>query len=226
MIERQYKIDKPQGIFISVEGIDGAGKTTHVEFIRNYLQEQYGLTSIITREPGGTGLGEELRNLLLHGSHHIEPITELFLMFASRQELISKIIVPNLVKGVCVITDRFIDASIAYQGFGRGIGIDAVNKLANLLKPTLKPDLTFLFDVSLKTAFERVAKHAKQDRIELEHEQFFAKVKHGYLSLAKQDQSRIKVLDTGDTIAKTQQLIIAYLDELLLNNGYKRPEKL
>ena len=117
-----------RGLFISVEGIDGAGKSTHVDFISRYLKDK-GYEVVTTREPGGTVLGEKIRDLLLHNDEEIHRITELLLMFASRQQLIAELIEPNLAKGVCVIADRFIDASIAYQAYGRGIGREKLDKI-------------------------------------------------------------------------------------------------
>jgi dTMP kinase len=121
-----FAMPTKHGLFISVEGIDGAGKTTHVELIKGHL-EQRGYEVIITREPGGTMLGEDLRNILLHSRHNMHYITELLLMFASRQELIHNVIMPNLNQGICIISDRFIHASIAYQGYGRGIDIKKID---------------------------------------------------------------------------------------------------
>lgn len=203
-----------KGSFISVEGIDGAGKSTHLEFIGNYLKDK-GIDSIVTREPGGTEVGEMLRDILLHSRHSLHHLTELLLMFASRQELIHNIIVPHLERGVWVIADRFIDASIAYQGVGRKIGIDKVRQIASLLEPNLQTDITFLFDVTLATALRRVAKDGKQDRIEREEEGFFASIKQAYLELAKAEPQRIKILNTDKTKEETRSAIGSYLDTFL-----------
>ena len=203
-----------RGLFISVEGIDGAGKSTHLEFIGNYLETK-GIKSIVTREPGGTEIGEMLRDILLHSKHNIHRVTELLLMFASRQELIHNVIMPNLDRGIWVIADRFIDASIAYQGVGRKIGVEAVRQVANLLEPHLQTDLTFLFDVSLDKALRRVAKHGKQDRIEREEEGFFASIQQAYWELAKAEPQRIKVLNTDKTKEETRATISLYLDKFL-----------
>ena len=202
-----------KGLFISVEGIDGAGKSTHVNFIREYL-ESYGKEVITTREPGGTELGEQIRNLLLH-SDNMHKNTELLLMFASRQELLDKILCPNLENGVCVIADRYVDASLAYQGAGRGLGLQKVYQVMNWLEPVLLPDLTFLFNVPLSEALFRVAKKKNKDRIEHESVDFFTRVQDAYLSIAKEESQRVKVISTCQTKAKTRSEIIRHLDYLL-----------
>lgn len=203
-----------KGLFISIEGVDGAGKSTHVNFIRDYL-EQNGLTVILTREPGGTKLGEKIRDLLLHNLEPIHRISELLLMFASRQQLIEEIIVPNLAKGFCVLADRFVDASIAYQGGGRGLGSAKVKQIINLLEPQLKTDLTLLFDVPLKVAAKRVASVKHRDRIEQEEESFFIRVQDTYHQIVKEEPGRVKLISTAGSIEDTQAEIIKYLSNLL-----------
>lgn len=203
-----------RGLFISVEGIDGAGKSTHLEFIADYLSK-HGKNSIITREPGGTILGEKIRDLLLHNQAPIHRISELCLMFASRQELISSVIEPNLVQGICVLSDRFVDASIAYQAYGREIGIAKVRSIAKLLEPQLIPNLTFVFDVPLNVAIRRVTQHKAPDRIEQEDLSFFAKVQQGYRDLVKNEPQRVKLIDTAREITLTREQIGQHLDHLL-----------
>ncbi|HLX54674.1 MAG TPA: dTMP kinase [Aquella sp.] len=202
-----------KGLFISVEGIDGAGKSTHVNFIREYLESK-GKTVILTREPGGTELGEQIRNLLLHSSN-MHPNTELLLMFASRQELIDKVLCPNLEKGICVVADRFVDASLAYQGAGRGLGMDKVRQVINCLAPALSTDLTFLFNVPLSIALERVAKNKNKDRIEKESIEFFTKVQDAYLDIAAAEPERMKIIKTNRNRTETRTEIIQHLDYLL-----------
>lgn len=202
-----------RGVFISVEGIDGAGKSTHLNFIQDFLKHN-GHEVILTREPGGTNLGEKIRELLLN-SEEMDSNTELLLMFASRQELISKIILPNLKRGVCVIADRFIDASIAYQGEGRGLGVEQVLKVANLLVPRLETDLTFLFQVPIEVAASRLAKNDKKDRIEKESSEFFTRVDNAYRVLAANHPERIKTISTKNSKEETQKQIAVYLKHLL-----------
>lgn len=202
-----------KGLFISVEGIDGAGKSTHVNFICSYLESK-GKKVIVTREPGGTELGEQVRNLLLHSSnmHHN---TELLLMFASRQELIDKVICPNLEQGFCVVADRFVDASLAYQGAGRELGPAKVRQVMSWLEPNISTDLTFLFNVPLSIALDRIANSRNKDRIEKESEDFFAKVQNAYLDIAKSEPERVKIIVTNRTKTETRAEIIRHLDYLL-----------
>lgn len=202
------------GLFITVEGIDGAGKSTHVDFIQSYLENK-GRRVLTTREPGGTIIGEKIRDLLLHNHDKIHSTTELFLMFASRQEIISNVIIPTLENGVCVVLDRFIDSSLAYQGGGRGLGMAKVEKIISLLEPQIKPDLTFLFDVELSVAFSRLSKNKTKDRIEQENEKFFTKVQNAYHEIAKNEPQRVKVINTIQSKEKTQVELKQYLDELL-----------
>jgi dTMP kinase len=202
-----------RGLFISVEGIDGAGKSTHVEFIREYLQNK-GLEVIVTREPGGTVVGEKIRELLLT-SEHMHHNTELLLYFASRQEIIRQVIVPNLEAGVCVIADRFIDASIAYQGGGRELGVDKIKLVYGLLEPTLTTDMTFLFDVPLSLAMDRLSRGRELDRIELESREFFARVQNTYHQLAADEPQRIKKIMTNHPIAHTREQLVRHLEHLI-----------
>jgi dTMP kinase len=203
-----------RGLFISVEGIDGAGKSTHVDFISRYLKDK-GYELVTTREPGGTVLGEKIRDLLLHNDEEIHRITELLLMFASRQQLIAELIEPNLAKGVCVIADRFIDASIAYQAYGRGIGREKLDKIISLLEPNYTTDLTFLFDLPLDLAFTRLNKSRQKDRIEQENSSFFANVQNAYQMIAKNEPDRVKVITTNQLKEKTRILLASYLDQLI-----------
>lgn len=202
-----------KGLFISVEGIDGAGKSTHVNFISEYLQGK-GKKVVITREPGGTQLGEQIRNLLLHSSD-MHRNTELLLMFASRQELVDKVLCPNLQKGICVVADRYVDASLAYQGAGRELGLHKIRQVMSWLEPMLLPDLTFLFNVPLSLAFTRVDRKKDKDRMEQEGQDFFSRVQNAYLDIAKEEPERMKVIPTNQAKTRTRAQIIRYLDKLL-----------
>ena len=202
-----------RGLFISVEGIDGAGKSSHVEFICEYMRSK-GYKVIVTREPGGTKLGEQIRNLLLN-SEQMHPNTELLLYFASRQEILQQVILPNLAAGNCVIADRFVDASIAYQGGGRMLGIDKVKQVYSLLEPVLKTDATFLFDVPLKMALNRLQQAGNLDRIELESSEFFARVQKAYHLLAKEEPERIKLISTAGAFEETRKNLQQHLEQLL-----------
>lgn len=201
-------------MFISVEGIDGAGKSTHLSFIADYLRK-CGKEVVVTREPGGTINGERIRELLLHKHDGMHRVTELLLMFASRQELIHNLILPNLDKGVWVISDRFIDASVAYQGVGRAIGVDVVNQVANILEPKIKTDLTLLFDISLEVAVGRITNSRDKDRIESAPKEFFANVQNAYHDILKNEPDRVKLITTDQSINKTQQTIMNHLNNLI-----------
>jgi dTMP kinase len=201
-----------KSFFISVEGVDGSGKTTHINFIKSFIESK-GYKVITTREPGGTIVGENIRDILLK-SEKMSNITELLLMFASRQELVSHIIEPALKNGICVISDRYIDASIAYQGFGREIDIKKLNKIISLLEPSLKTDLTILFDASIETCQFRLAKSRNKDRIEQEKIDFFHRVRNGYLELAKLEPNRIKIINTEQDKLLTQKQIEICLTNL------------
>ncbi|MDD3267580.1 MAG: dTMP kinase [Burkholderiales bacterium] len=202
-----------KGLFLSVEGIDGAGKSSHVDFIMEYLQNK-GLEVVKTREPGGTKLGEDIRNLLLN-SESMNQTSELLLYFASRQELIEQVIVPNLNNGVCVLADRFVDSSIAYQGSGRMLGVEKVKTVYSLLEPHIKPDLTFLFDAPLHVAMERLNSARTKDRIEKESLEFFERVQNSYYKLAEENSDRIKLISTEGKFSETRKKITEYLDLLL-----------
>ncbi len=203
-----------KNLFITVDGIDGAGKSTHVDFIQRYLASK-GINSITLREPGGSDFGEQIRNLLLHTEVKLHSITELLLMFASRQELLTQKIVPALNNAHSVICDRYIDASIAYQGYGREIDLVKIDKIISLLEPNLTPDLTFVFDVDLDVAQQRICSNKYKDRIERENQLFFKRVQNGYRTLAYNNPERIKLIDTNNSILDTQAKIIEYLDQLI-----------
>ncbi|MGB4346071.1 MAG: dTMP kinase [Burkholderiaceae bacterium] len=199
------------GKFISFEGIDGAGKSTHVGAVAEQLRAS-GKTVITTREPGGTPLGEKLRELLLQETMHLE--TEALLMFASRREHIAQVIAPALARGDWVITDRFTDASFAYQGGGRNLSLDKLSVLEQWVHPHLQPDLTLLFDVPLEVARQRLDKHRTLDKFEKEQETFFAATRAAYLQRAAQFSARIRVIDSTQTIAAVNAQIAQLLATL------------
>ena len=182
-----------KGKFITFEGIDGAGKSTHVEGIASFLRAR-GNAVITTREPGGTPLGERLRELLLNEKMHLE--TEALLMFAARREHIAQLIAPALARGEWVISDRFTDASFAYQGGGRQLSLDKLRVLEQWVHADLQPDLTLLFDVPLEVARQRLDKHRTLDKFEQEQQDFFARVRNVYLQRAKEFPDRIRVIDS------------------------------
>lgn len=185
------------GKFITLEGVDGAGKSTHIPKISQLLQAR-GKQVLLTREPGGTPLGEKLRELLLHESMH--PETESLLMFAARREHIEQVIRPALERGVYVISDRFTDASFAYQCGGRGVSADKIGQLEQWVQGDFQPDLTLLFDVPVAVSTQRLAGARNPDRFEQENADFFERIRNSYLARATQFPQRFRVIDSGQTI--------------------------
>ncbi len=200
------------GRFISFEGIDGAGKSTHIAYVAELLTAR-GKTVVSSREPGGTAVGEKLRDLLLHEKMHLE--TEALLMFASRREHIAQVIEPALARGDWVISDRFTDASFAYQGGGRGLDRSKMEALEAWVHPHLQPDLTLLFDVPLDVARARLDATRTLDKFEQEQADFFAACRKEYLRRAAQFPERIVVVDSTQTIAAIRAQISAILEKLL-----------
>jgi len=200
------------GKFITLEGVDGAGKTSHIEFIKEYLKNLK-LDFIMTREPGGTQLGERLREILLHDE--MTPKTETILMFAARNEHIEKVIRPGLTSGAIVISDRFTDASYAYQSGGKGVEDEEIDVLKDLVQKNLQPDLTFLFDLPVEVSIKRLKKTRKLDKFEKEEKDFHENVRKKYLMLAKNNPKRFSVLNSEKSIDEIQSQIKIRLDELL-----------
>ncbi len=187
-----------KGKFITLEGIDGAGKSTHLNWLADWARAR-GHQVVVTREPGGTPLGEMLRDMLL--GQHMHRETETLLMFAARREHIDKIIVPAMEQGHWVISDRFSDASFAYQGGGRGIARDKLETLEAWVQDGLQPDLTLLFDVPLEVSRARLSLNPALDRFEQEKQDFFERVRAAYLERAKTFPQRIRVVDSTRAIA-------------------------
>ncbi|MDP1929070.1 MAG: dTMP kinase [Thiobacillus sp.] len=199
------------GKFITLDGVDGAGKSTHLGFVADWLRQQ-GREVIVTREPGGTPLGETLRELLLH--REMDADTELLLMFAARQEHLAQLILPALARGAWVLSDRFTDASYAYQCGGRGIAVDRIAALETWVQRGFAPDLTLLFDVPPEVAEARRSAARTADRFEREADPFFNRVRQAYLDRAQADPKRIRVLDARHSIAQLQTEISQLLQEL------------
>jgi dTMP kinase len=201
-----------RGRFISFEGIDGAGKSTQHAWLVEHLRSQ-GQTVVATREPGGTPLGEKLRTLLLAEPMHLE--TEALLMFAARREHIAEVIEPALARGDWVVCDRFVDASFAYQGGGRGLDWEKLKDLSHWVLGDLQPDLTLIFDAPVEIAQQRLhAATANPDRFEQEQAAFFERVRSAYLRIARENPDRVRLIDATQTpisINKVLQTIIATL---------------
>ena len=209
---------KPKAKFITFEGIDGAGKSTHIAYVAQRLQEaltKYDVNVICSREPGGTPLGETLREVLLQQKMHLE--TEALLMFAVRREHIAQLIEPALSGGDWVISDRFTDASFAYQGGGRHLSLDKLNVLEQWVHPHLQPDLTLLFDVPLDVARARLDATRQLDKFEQEKADFFADTRNEYLRRAVEFSQRFRIIDSTQSIAAIREELDVLIDSLLAN---------
>lgn len=192
-----------KGKFITFEGIDGAGKSSHVEWLAEWLRER-GLTVHLTREPGGTELGEKLRGLLLNDPMHLE--TETLLMFAARREHLARVIEPALAKGKWVVCDRFSDATYAYQGGGRGLDRSKILALEHWVHEHIQPNLTLLFDLPLEVARERIALASRVlDRFEQERADFHERVRQAYVERAHNNPSRVRIVNANSSINEVRK---------------------
>lgn len=200
---------------ITLEGCEGVGKSTALTFIKNYFSEKK-IECVFTREPGGTKIGEAIREILLRSTlENIFPETELLLMFAARAQHIAQIIKPALSAGKIVISDRFTDASFAYQGGGRKIAEDRIQILADFVQGSLQPDLTLLLDAPVEIGLSRMQKRGKKDRIEQESIDFFNRVRNAYLNRAKQFPKQFVIIDASGLLVNTQKQIKAALDKIV-----------
>ncbi|OQW40497.1 MAG: dTMP kinase [Proteobacteria bacterium SG_bin4] len=202
------------GKFITLEGIDGAGKSTQLAWIVELLQ-QTGLQPVVTREPGGTPLGERLRELLLDKSMAMHAETEALLMFAARREHLDKVILPALAQGQWVISDRFTDASFAYQGGGRGLDTAKLEILEHWVQGALQPDLTLYFDVPVEIGQQRVNRIKDADRFEQEQAGFFQRVRNAYLDRARQFPQRIQIIDSSRDLTDVKTAVEQSIQRLL-----------
>ncbi len=200
-----------KGRFITLEGIDGAGKSTHLSWIAEQLRVRCPEV-VVTREPGGTPLGEKLREVLLKQTMH--PETETLIIFAARREHLDKVILPALTRGAWVIADRFSDATFAYQGGGRGVSPDKLEILERWIQQGLQPDLTLLFDVPVAIGKKRLSGNARFDRFEREQEVFFENVRSAYLERAARYPRRFRVIDASQSMEQVKkqlkQIITSY----------------
>ena len=194
------------GKFITLEGMDGAGKSTHIANIISALEAR-GHTVVSTREPGGTALGEQLRELLLHESMHAE--TETLLMFAARREHIAQVISPALARGAYVLSDRFTDATYAYQAGAKGVDINKMRALEQWVQGVLQPDVTILFDVPVEVSMQRLVQARKPDKFERENAAFFTKIRQMYLQRAAENPARFHVIDANQPLEVVRQSVLA-----------------
>ena len=200
-----------KGKFITLEGMDGAGKSTHIPTIVALLQAR-GIKVVSTREPGGTALGEQLRTLLLHESMHAE--TETLLMFAARREHIANVIAPALARGAYVLSDRFTDATYAYQCGAKGVLPEKIKQLENWVQGDLRPDATLLFDVPVEVSIKRLASAREPDKFERENAQFFEKLRQAYLQRATENPSIFHIINANQSLENVKVLVEQVISRL------------
>ncbi len=201
-------------MFISFEGIEGAGKSTQARLLKEWLEKEKGKSVLLTREPGGTSVGDQVRQVLLRPENEMEPETELFLLQASRRELCVKVIRPSLAEGRVVLVDRFADSSLAYQGYGRGLDLESCRRIIRFATGEIRPDLTILFDVDPELGLSRCKGLRKaeregscHDRMETESLDFFRRVREGFLKMASAEPERFCVIRVTGGIEETFELV-------------------
>lgn len=208
----QNEKDSPRGVFITFEGADGCGKTTQINLLKDYLAEK-NIESVVTYEPGDCDIGKELRKILLHHDGFISNKSELFMYLADRSQHCKTVIEKNLIEKKVVLCDRFIDSTVAYQGYARGLNIEEIEYLNIAAIENLYPDITFLLDIDSTIAQKRLGE--TKDRLENEGLEFHKKVRFGYLELAKKNPERIKVIDASKKIEEVFSEIKKHIDKLL-----------
>ncbi len=205
-----------RGMFISFEGVEGAGKSTHVRMAANALEAE-GYEVVMTAEPGGTPISQCIRDVLLDTKHQaMEPVTELLLYAAARRQHLQELILPALEAGKVVITDRFSDSTAAYQGAGRGLDMRLIEELDRIVTGGLRPELTVLLDMAVELGLERNRGAGKRDRLELEDVEFHMRVREGFLAIAKAEPDRVKLIDAGRSKQEVQARVIEAVREGLL----------
>jgi dTMP kinase len=211
------------GTFITFEGIDGSGKSTQLRLVSNFLRD-HGCEPILTREPGGTTIGLRLRAALLDAEEAVDPLTELLVFAADRAQHVRRVLRPALAAGQVVISDRYADATVAYQGAGRGFDSSLISQIVSLATEGLVPDLTLLFDVSVVESTSRTMRRSttrnKRDRLDIEHADFHERVRDAYLEIAASNPDRVKVIDTSGSVETTQAKVKAILVPFLRSRGH------
>ncbi len=204
-----------EGIFITFEGIEGTGKSTQTDLLCEHLFKE-GIDHVRTVEPGGTPIGDEIRQILLSVDNKaMSARTELLLYAASRAQHVDEVIVPALRSGKVVVCDRFTDSTVAYQGYGRGLDMELIHKLNDICTGGIKPDITFLLDTEVEAGLSRNRTANKVDRLELEAEEFHQKVRKGYIEISEKESDRVRVIDSGQEIEKVSEEIIKVLTEFM-----------
>ena len=217
------------GTFITFEGIDGSGKSTQLRLLGNFLKAN-GCDALLTREPGGTQLGLRLRAALLDAAEEVDPLTELLVFAADRAQHVRRLVRPALDAGRLVISDRYADATVAYQGAGRGFSTELISQIVQLATEGLKPDLTLLFDLPIEESTNRTARRSTgktatritRDRLDIEHADFHARVRDAYLQIALAEPERVKLIDTSGPVERTQErvkeIVIPFLERRMAQN--------
>ena len=204
-----------KGRFISIEGTEGVGKSTNIAFVKKRI-EAAGIELILTREPGGTALAEQIRELILSPREEQMAVdTELLLVFAARAQHINRVIAPALAKGIWVLSDRFTDATYAYQGYGRGIDLERISQLEDFVQRGLRPDLTILLDAPVAIGLARASARGELDRIEQEKHSFFEKVRAGYQQQMKKEPQRFSQVDASQNLRDVERQVAAILTSKL-----------
>ena len=205
-----------RGLFLTLEGAEGVGKSTNIGFVTQYLEKR-GIEYVLTREPGGTQLAERIRDLLL--AVHEEPmsgLTELLLVFAARAQHLDKIIEPALAAGKWVVCDRFTDATFAYQGAGRGLSMETIDQLQSMVQGDLRPDLTIILDLDPEIGMQRASNRGELDRFEREQQSFFRHVRQGYLDIAQAEPDRCTVIDASKALEDVKRNLLTVIEQRLL----------
>ena len=217
------------GTFITFEGIDGSGKSTQLRLLGNFLRAN-GCDALLTREPGGTTLGLRLRGALLDAAEEVDPLTELLVFAADRAQHVRRVLRPALEAGQIVISDRYADATVAYQGAGRGFSAGLIAQIVQLATEGLKPDLTLLFDVSIAESTIRTTRRstskgaagkAPRDRLDIEHADFYTRVRDAYLQIALAEPERVKLIDTSGPVERTQERVKEIIVPYLQSRGHR-----
>jgi dTMP kinase len=215
------------GTFITFEGIDGSGKSTQLRLLGNFLRAN-GCDALLTREPGGTTLGLRLRAALLDAMEEVDPLTELLVFAADRAQHVRRLVRPALDAGRLVISDRYADATVAYQGAGRGFPPSLISQIVQLATEGLKPDLTLLFDLPIEESTSRTARRStgkaaarvSRDRLDIEHADFHARVRDAYLQIALAEPERVKLIDTSGPVEHTQERVKEIIIPFLQSRGH------
>ena len=216
-----------QGTFITIEGIDGSVNSTQLRLLGNFLRAN-GCDLLFTREPGGTTLGLRLRAALLDAMEEVDPLTELLVFAADRAQHVRRLLRPALEAGRVVISDRYADATVAYQGAGRGFSPELISQIVQLATEGLKPDLTLLFDLPIEESTNRTARRStgknsgkiSRDRLDIEHADFHARVRDAYLQIALREPERVKLIDTSGPVENTQERVREIIVPFLQSRGH------